>query len=1015
MFDAPSVQKLSATGGAPSADGPASVRTGRGQVRAGAAGGLFGRDAGGPGLFGRDPGGPGLFGRDAELAAIGRLTAAAAAGCGGALVLSAAPGEGRTALLRATAAAAQGWTVLTASGCTEERAVPYAGLQRLLTAVRGGLAELEPAQRAALSGGMAGAGSDRLALGLATLNLLASAARVRPVLCLLDDAHLLDPPSWQAITFAVRRAGGERLAVIATVPVGVETAGLPVRRLRLLDPAAARQLLARRAPELAEEVAAAVTELAGGNPAALIDLADALTPEQRRGYAPPPETLPPGSMLRRRYRAELDALPAVTRDLLLLAAAPPQAPPADILAAALHTATREAPAGHTLDRDDKASGSRTLDRDKAGDSRAFGRDDKAGDGHTLDRDDKAGEELGCLDAAGDGLGGFEPAERAGLVTLTGDGVRFASPLLRACVYAEAPASRRRAAHAALAQAAAERGAHLPELLHRASATTGPHSALARQLTRIAGTAEPAVAAEAHRYAAALCAEPSEQGRALLGAARSAWLAGRPHDAGLLIRRIPAAAGAARVRARGLTAEMLLPEGRPGARELLLDVAADLVDSDTAAALDALALAGEAAAAPGEQGRYAGLARRVVARRRGDEPPAMTLAFHHVAGLAGLADGDEPGAFARFRRALDVADRVTEPVPLIRAATAGILVGDARRAAALAGRAAVLARDSGSAVLVPRALELAAVAGMASGDYNAANTAAMDGAAVARGTGQPVLAGAHFGLLAVLAALVGDRDTTLSRIEAAGGGPARAHSGWALALLDLVDGRFDAATERLISVVTAPPGYGSALLQVAVVPHLLEAAAQSDTRVPDASLGLEAVATGFDRWTGRTGQPTWLALRDRCRALRATDAEAAEIHFGESLGHAGEAGFPRAHTELLYGRLLRRRRRHVEARTHLRRAAETFRLLDAEPWAEQSVRELRAAGERIEQQVTVPTGPPLTAQQERIATLVAGGATNREVAQELHLSPRTVDHHLRNVFARLGVRSRTEMARLLNSR
>jgi DNA-binding CsgD family transcriptional regulator len=73
--------------------------------------------------------------------------------------------------------------------------------------------------------------------------------------------------------------------------------------------------------------------------------------------------------------------------------------------------------------------------------------------------------------------------------------------------------------------------------------------------------------------------------------------------------------------------------------------------------------------------------------------------------------------------------------------------------------------------------------------------------------------------------------------------------------------------------------------------------------------------------------------------------------------------------------------------------------------------LRAAGDRAAAVTSAP-GPPLTAQQERIAGLVADGATNREVAQQLHLSPRTVDHHLRNVFARLGVRSRTELARLL---
>ncbi|MFC7532799.1 AAA family ATPase [Actinoplanes sp. GCM10030250] len=917
-----------------------------------------------------------LCGRAADLAAIGRLLATAAAGNSGALVLTGAPGEGRSALLGAVAHSARGWTVLGAPGCADERDLPYAGLQNLVIGLGDVIAELEPAQRAALAHGLTSAGSDRLAVGLATLTLLGATARRRPVLLLLDDAHLLDVPTWRAILFAARRAGRERLAILATAAAGAETGGLPVRRLTPLAPEAARELLAHRAPDLAEEVAAALVEVAGGNPAALIDLSDALSQEQRRGYAPPPETLPAESTLRRRYRAELDALPAGTRELMLLAAAMPQVPLDDVLAAA---------------------------------------------------------------TAGDGLFGFEPAERAGLLTIAGDTVRFASPLLRACAYAEMPAARRRAAHAALARVLAARGAHLPALLHRAAATTGPDVLLARQLTRTASTADPAVAAQAQARAADLHPEPGDRGAVLVDAARSAWLAGRPHDAGLLIRRIPASAGTARVRARALTAEMRLPEGRPGARDLLLDVAADLAESDTLAALDALALAGEAAAEPGEQGRYAGLARRVTARQRGDEAPAVALAFHHVAGLAALADGDEPTGFARFRRALDLADRVKEPGPLIRAATAGLLVGDGRRAAALAGRAAVLAREAGASALEPRALELASLSSMAAGDYAAANTAALDGAAVARGTGQRVLADAHLGLLAVLAALVGDRETALSRIEEVGAGTARPLCGWALALLDLVDGRFPAATERLVAVVTAAPGYGSALLQVAVVPHLLEAAAQvgsvqaggsvrsggpagaggsvraGGSGRSGASLGLEAVASGFDRWAGRTGQPTWLALRDRCRALRASDADLAEGYFGEALGHIGEAGFPRAHTELLYGRFLRRRRRHVEARTQLRRAAETFRLLDAEPWAAQSVRELRAAGERVEQPVPALNGLELTAQQERIAALVAGGATNREVAQELHLSPRTVDHHLRNVFARLGVRSRTEMARLLTGR
>lgn len=888
--------------------------------------------------------------RPAAHTEIGRLLSAAASGRGGVLVVSGAPGEGRSTLL-GTFTSEPGWTVLTACGHPDEREYAYAGLRGLLTGIGDRLAELAPTPREALAHALCGAGpGDPVTLGLATLALLRTATRTRPLLCLIDDAHLLDRASWQALTFAARRLGPERVAMLWSFPAGAEPPGPPVHRLTPLDPVESRAILAGHAPDLAEDVAGTLTELAAGNPAALVDLAAALTPQQRRGYAPPPESLPPDSPLRRRLAAELNALPPRTRHLLHLAAAAPDASPDTLLAAAF-------PSG---------------------------------------------------EATGPALGDFAPAERAGLVSVTAAGVRFRSPLMRAVAYTEMPAARRRTVHAAVAGVLQARGATLPALLHRAAAASGPDDRLASELAEAARSADPAVAAEARRYAAALSPTPAGRAGLLLDAARSAWLAGRPHEAGQLIRRIPPAGGGARVRARGLTAEMSLPEGRPGARDVLLDVAAELAETDPGTALEALALAGESACRSGEQSRYSALARRVAAGQRGDEPPAVALAFHHVAGLARIADGDEPGAFVRLREAVALADRVAEPGPLLRAATAGILVGDPRRAGALAGRAAVLAREAGAAVLVPQALELAALSGMAAGDYPAANEAALDGAAVARGTGQPVLAGAHLAVLAVLAALVGDRETALTRIAAVGDGPSRPLCEWALALLDLVDGRCPAAAERLLAVVTGPPGPGSALLRVAVVPHLLEAAAQIGLREP-----VEPVAVAFDRWSGRTGQPGWLALRDRCRALRADDGEAAAGHFDAALAHDGEAGFPRAHTELLYGRLLRRQRRHVAARTHLRRAAETFRLMDAGPWAAQSVRELRAAGERVE--APAPTGPALTAQQERIASLVAGGATNREVAQELHLSPRTVDHHLRNVFARLGVRSRTEMARLITAR
>jgi DNA-binding CsgD family transcriptional regulator len=267
---------------------------------------------------------------------------------------------------------------------------------------------------------------------------------------------------------------------------------------------------------------------------------------------------------------------------------------------------------------------------------------------------------------------------------------------------------------------------------------------------------------------------------------------------------------------------------------------------------------------------------------------------------------------------------------------------------------------------------------------------------------------------VLAALVGDRATTLLRVREAGAhagadGPsqARALGEWALALLDLVEGQPRSCADRLSAIMLTRAGHGNRIVRVAATPHLVEAVWRSTLSAGDDA------CDPFDSWAAATGQSPWLALRSRCRAMLAEEAEDAESHFREALRQhgRGDADFARAHTELLFGRDLRRRRRPGAAREHLRSAVQTFRLLDAGPWAVQADVELRAAGAPVPERRW--TGS-LTAQQERIARLVADGATNREVAQQLFLSPRTIDHHLRNVFTRLGVRSRTELARRLSA-
>jgi DNA-binding CsgD family transcriptional regulator len=714
-----------------------------------------------------------------------------------------------------------------------------------------------------------------------------------------------------------------------------------------------RGLLTALVPGLPAEVAAAVLTLAGGDPVTLREVAGTLTPGQVRGTEPPPCTLPAASGLGRRCRAALATLPGRTRDALLLAATDPDLTPGELLAAG------------------------------------------------------AADDLAV-------------AERAGLVVVTSGAVQFTPAVLRAVVYYDAPLVRRRAAHGLLAEVLSRCGERLRGLVHRAAATVGADEDLARDLCAAAADGPPRTASAAYRWAAGLTTGPQASG-ALVAAARQAWLAGERQQAGLLLRRVNRRPEAQAAAGR-LAGELELREGDPViARDLLLDAAARLVPDDVPAALEALLLAGEAVHLAGEHGRYPEVARRTLALRRGDEPVPVALAYQQVAGLAEMYAGEHRTAFARLREVLRLAGTVEEPAALIRAAGAGVLVGDDRCARALAGRAVTLARDRGEVTLVPQGLEVVAFAGLAAGHYEAATTAATEGAVLARATGQPALAQSHFGILAVLAALVGDRESCVLRVREAGAqdtaqgpGEARALCQWALALLDLVEGHPRRTVQRLGALVVQESGRGNLIVQVAATPHLVEAvwrcAPPSPVTGPDPAL--DRASEPFDRWTAGTGQPAWLALRARCRGLRAPEPEAAERHFREALSQhsRGDADFARAHTELLFGRDLRRRRRPGAAREHLRSAVETFRLLRAEPWAAQADEELRAAG------APVPPDPAgareLTAQQERIARLVAGGATNREIAQQLFLSPRTIDHHLRNVFARLGVRSRIELARRL---
>ncbi|MFD0523762.1 hypothetical protein [Paractinoplanes durhamensis] len=183
--------------------------------------------------------------------------------------------------------AGQAATVLSAPGFSDESEMSYSGLQRLLGPV---LDDLPVGRHEGFIRAIGGrpAGDCRLQIGLSVVALLrAAAARRGPILCLVDDAELLDFPSWQLLKLAVRRLAGAPVTLLATTvdtPAGREVAsGLPVRHVGALDSPAAHSLIRHLTPDIADEVADGLVELAAGNPGALVELGSPLTVEQRRG------------------------------------------------------------------------------------------------------------------------------------------------------------------------------------------------------------------------------------------------------------------------------------------------------------------------------------------------------------------------------------------------------------------------------------------------------------------------------------------------------------------------------------------------------------------------------------------------------------------------------------------------------------------------------------------------------------------------------------------------------------
>jgi DNA-binding CsgD family transcriptional regulator len=322
---------------------------------------------------------------------------------------------------------------------------------------------------------------------------------------------------------------------------------------------------------------------------------------------------------------------------------------------------------------------------------------------------------------------------------------------------------------------------------------------------------------------------------------------------------------------------------------------------------------------------------------------------------------------------------------------------------LAGRQVQAARDVGALGHLQFALSFLARTHMLAGELIESGQLIDEARAIAEASGNPSLVSAPM----ILAAWRGQESQASGLIEASFEEAAR--RGWtsndyARCVLYNGLGRHEEARDAAWKAMEPDPiGYGTLL-----VPELAEAAARTGDRA--------RLEFAFEWLSERTGviSSGWLTgIGARVRALL-SEGEAAEALYRESIAQLSRTRvrLELARTHLLFGEWLRRERRRIDAREHLRTALEAFTAMGAEAFAARAEREMLATGERARKR-TVNTSDELTPQEVQISRLVAEGHTNREIAAQLFISPSTVEYHLHKMFRKLRVKSRTQLARRLS--
>ncbi|MDF9877772.1 helix-turn-helix transcriptional regulator [Cellulosimicrobium cellulans] len=900
-------------------------------------------------------GGGRLLGRVDERQRLNALVSGARNGRGGATAVLGEPGIGKTTLVAATSEEA-GLALLHVDGFESESSMPFAAIQRLVSLLQDRLEEIPARQRQAVlvaSGQSDGPAPDRFLVGLGMLSLLAAASAGEPVVCAVDDAHLVDAESLDVLAFVARRLAAERVAMVfagrAEPPLVERLAGVPQLVLAGLDPETAVRLLHRSALRpLAPPAALAIARATGGNPLALIDLAGESLVHELPDLGISDEPVPIGRHLEEHYVRRVRQAEASVQRWVLLAAA------------------------DSTGNADLVSG--------------------------------AARELGLEPDGGD------RAELAGLLSLA-PSVRFRHPLVRSAVYNAASGTERRHVHRALARVADRLGLVETEAWHAARAVVGTDEAVADRLAHTADLAARRGGFASRASILARAAELTPPGPARedrrAAAAEAALAAGATHVAQRLVEEADLSVAGPVTHGRVTLVRSALglfvgdADGVRGATAACLEAAHHFhgrdVDREQRALLQAFEMSCTAefamvAVTPDELGR------RLVAGAELAPGPSGTI----LRGLGALALEPYDQAVGPARDALDAILALPDDQMMrMHSAIASLgtfLWDDAGRADALV-RAARAARDAGALQQLDSILWTTAISELCGGTLQRATRADDLVREVRRAMGfdaenvvnAAVLAWSGAPHEAVLAVAHGALETGFGGVTSSGIA--------ALVVRDLADGSYRDAYERHLPLVTrpflhvTPSQYGDFVEAAVRSGHAREA----HSRVQELVVRADANGSAWCR-----------GVAERALALVADDDD--EPHYVASLDALAStrAEMDLARSHLVYGEWLRRARRRRDAARQLRLALGHFHDSGAELFVPRTLAELKVVG--AEARVDGRTRHlDLTAQELSVARLAAAGRTNAEIGANLFISPNTVDYHLRKVFQKLGISSRRQLA------